>query len=171
MSPLETTVPSLRALAHPIRLRILSMVTARPVSATEVAAVTGLAHAAASYHLRQLATAGLIEPIASPPNEVRASGRPLRRYRMRAAGFSTLGRRGNRAIHQALLRAVEARLRLPLKASHSADAEVWLDPADWRAVLALLAKAETIVHQRARTPGSRSAKHVGFTSVLVELRT
>ena len=42
MTPLETSLPPLRALAHPVRLRILAMITGKPVSATEVATATDL---------------------------------------------------------------------------------------------------------------------------------
>ena len=51
-------VVSLRALAHPVRLRMLSLLTGAPLSAAEVAREFGLTHANASYHLRQLLAAG-----------------------------------------------------------------------------------------------------------------
>ena len=49
---------SLRALAHPVRLQILSLLTGAPMSAAEVGRELGLTHANASYHLRQLLAAG-----------------------------------------------------------------------------------------------------------------
>jgi DNA-binding transcriptional ArsR family regulator len=51
-------VVSLRALAHPVRLQMLSLLTGAPMSAAEVARELGLTHANASYHLRQLFAAG-----------------------------------------------------------------------------------------------------------------
>src|SRR6476659_9549606 len=51
-------VVSLRALAHPVRLQMLSLLTGAPMSAAEVARELGLTHANASYHLRQLLAAG-----------------------------------------------------------------------------------------------------------------
>jgi len=170
MTPLETSLPPLRALAHPVRLRILAMITGKPVSATEVATATGLAHAAASYHLRQLAAAGLIEPTDAPNMAPRRSGRPLQRYRMREAAFRAFGRSSVRALHQALLRELERRLRVSAKQSRTADAEVWLSVRDWREVRTLVEQASAIVHGRARTPGGRGAKHVSFTSLLLEFR-
>ena len=51
-------VARLRATAHPVRLRILSLLTAEAMSAAEVARALDLTHANASYHLRQLHDAG-----------------------------------------------------------------------------------------------------------------
>lgn len=52
----------LRAMAHPARLAILDYITAgREATATEAAEISGLSPSATSYHLRELAKAGLIE--------------------------------------------------------------------------------------------------------------
>ena len=51
-------VARLRATAHPVRLRILSLLTAEAMSAAEVARELDLTHANASYHLRALHDAG-----------------------------------------------------------------------------------------------------------------
>ena len=51
-------VAELRAMAHPLRLRILSLLTGNPMSAAEVARELDLTHANASYHLRLLAQTG-----------------------------------------------------------------------------------------------------------------
>src|SRR5258705_10796197 len=67
----------LRGLAHPVRLRMLSLLTGAPMSAAEVARELGLTHANASYHLRQLLAAGqLVEA-----GEGAIRGRPAKRYR------------------------------------------------------------------------------------------
>jgi DNA-binding transcriptional ArsR family regulator len=52
---------SLRALAHPVRLRLLSALRERgPSTATRLARLTGLSSGATSYHLRQLAAYGMV---------------------------------------------------------------------------------------------------------------
>ena len=51
---------ALRALAHPLRLRIMSLLTGAPLTAAEVARELGISHANASYHLRNLLSGGLI---------------------------------------------------------------------------------------------------------------
>ena len=48
----------LRAVAHPVRLRMLSLLTGTELSAAEVARELGITHANASYHLRTLLDAG-----------------------------------------------------------------------------------------------------------------
>ena len=50
-------IAAMRAIAHPVRLRILSLLTGTAMSAAEVARELGLTHANASYHLRLLADA------------------------------------------------------------------------------------------------------------------
>src|SRR6476620_10977344 len=56
----DDRVVSLRALAHPVRLQMLSLLTGAPMTAAEVARELGLTHANASYHLRNLLAGGLI---------------------------------------------------------------------------------------------------------------
>src|SRR3954465_8327875 len=51
---------ALRAMAHPVRLRMMSLLTAAPMTAAGVARELGLTHANASYHLRNLLAGGLI---------------------------------------------------------------------------------------------------------------
>jgi DNA-binding transcriptional ArsR family regulator len=53
---------SLRALAAPTRLRILELIAQRPRSTQEIASLAAVSEAAASKHLRQLASAGLVIP-------------------------------------------------------------------------------------------------------------
>jgi DNA-binding transcriptional ArsR family regulator len=54
---------AMRALAHPIRLRLLRLVRERqPVTGAELAAVVGESSASVSYHLSILARYGFIEP-------------------------------------------------------------------------------------------------------------
>ena len=77
-------VGGLRALAHPVRLRILSLLTGTALSAAEIARELGISHANASYHVRQLAAAGeLVEA-----GEERIRGGVAKRYRhpWRSAG-------------------------------------------------------------------------------------
>jgi len=53
---------TLRALAHPVRVRLMSLLREHgPSNATRLADQLGLNTGASSYHLRQLAAAGLVE--------------------------------------------------------------------------------------------------------------
>ena len=52
---------AMKALAHPTRMRLLSLLGAHgPATATQLAARVGINTGATSYHLRQLASAGLV---------------------------------------------------------------------------------------------------------------
>jgi DNA-binding transcriptional ArsR family regulator len=60
--PLELDVRSLRAIAHPLRFRMLGLLSAEgPSTATKLAEQLGESTGATSYHLRQLARHGFIE--------------------------------------------------------------------------------------------------------------
>jgi DNA-binding transcriptional ArsR family regulator len=58
-----TDLAGLRALGHPVRLRLLGLLRIHgPATATALGQTVGAAPNAVSYHLRQLAKAGFIEP-------------------------------------------------------------------------------------------------------------
>src|SRR5215218_8131340 len=78
MSLGDTTV--LRAMAHPIRLRIMSLLTGAPMTAAEVARELDLTHANASYHLRNLLAGGMI--VLAGEEKIR--GGVAKRYRYHA---------------------------------------------------------------------------------------
>src|SRR6478735_5051261 len=53
---------TMRALAHPLRLRLLELVTLRgPLTATQCSALVGESPSSCSFHLRQLAKYGYVE--------------------------------------------------------------------------------------------------------------
>lgn len=66
--PLEVTDPrKLRALAHPLRLRLLRLVREhRPVTGARLAQLVGESTASVSYHLSVLHAHGFIEPDPAP---------------------------------------------------------------------------------------------------------
>ena len=56
------TPETLKALAHPLRVRLLNLLREQgPATATRLAELTGQSSGATSYHLRQLATYGFVE--------------------------------------------------------------------------------------------------------------
>lgn len=56
------TAESMRAMAHPVRLRVVGLLRKYgPSTATRLAAELGINSGATSYHLRQLAAAGFVE--------------------------------------------------------------------------------------------------------------
>lgn len=57
----DNGLDSLRLVAHPLRLRLLSLLTGRAMSAAEAARELGEGQANVSYHIRRLAKGGLLE--------------------------------------------------------------------------------------------------------------
>jgi len=75
----QRVIAALRARAHPLRLRMLSLLTRAALSAAELARELEVSQALASYHLRRLADAGLVELV----EERSRRGGQERRYRHR----------------------------------------------------------------------------------------
>ena len=160
-----------RAMAHSVRLRILALMTARPLSASEVAATTGIAHASASYHLRRLAAAGLITLVADAPVSAARGGvgRPPVRYRLDTA-IPNIGAQAAPPVYHTLIAEIGRRLTAgPTVGGTVTDAEVWLSAEDQLRVAALIEQAAVIVHERAQPPRSPDSVHVGFTALLLKL--
>src|SRR6478735_3563021 len=131
----------LRALAHPVRLRILSLLTGADLTAADVARELGLTHANASYHLRFLLDAG--EIVVSGEETIR--GGRARRYRHHwrgedrppSAASADPGAAGLvvRAATQELQR--RHRIRRRGVPGLVTDAELWVDAQTWERARAL----------------------------------
>ena len=162
-------VSSLRALAHPVRLRMLSLLTGAELSAAEVARELGLTHANASYHLRVLAEAG--EVVEAGRERIRGGEAKRYRHHWDHPRPPSTDRRGHeqqvRAMAEELVR--RFRHRRPRSRTHLADAEVWVEPEPWRRAMALVAEAAALVHSEARPPRTPGTVHVNLTSVMFEL--
>lgn len=168
----------LRAMAHPLRLRILSLLTGSALTAAEVARELGITHANASYHLRHLLAAGTIE-IAG---EERIRGGTAKRYRYdleRDLNLSGAPRTdpqawGHRqrfygAIADELRRRARRIASTPNRA-HATDAELWIDAAVWAELKSTVDDVSDRLHraaQPARTPG---AIRVSATYVMFEMQ-
>jgi DNA-binding transcriptional ArsR family regulator len=159
----------LRAMAHPLRLRILSLVAGAPMSAAEIAAELGILHAAASYHARQLARAGLLQVVEEAGGRI-GPGRPPVRYRYDAAQRKRLDRsQGAQALWAALAQDVERRLRARKRHRVGADAEVWMAPADFERVCGHAKQISDLIHERARRPGTSEVVHGSVSVFAFEL--
>jgi DNA-binding transcriptional ArsR family regulator len=160
----------LRALAHPVRVRILSLLTGHAMSSAELARELGMKHAAVSYHVRQLDRAGFLE--VAETRTVR--GGHERRYRYRADSGGRGGGHWRGEDSQLVVRAVTGELirRLAEGPSHwraFADAELWVDPAVWEDVRERVRTAMTDLHSAARPPRSAGSVHVSATAMLFEV--
>lgn len=162
----RTAITALRTLAHPTRLRILSLLTAEAMSAAEVARALDLTHANASYHLRLLHGAG--EVVVEEEEWIR--GGVAKRYRYDAARQASRERpplAPEQRIADARATATELERRLLDSApgrSSASDLETWVPVEVWHRVLDLLHEASVLLHAEAHPAGTPGTVHVSATS-------
>ncbi|WP_067428698.1 ArsR/SmtB family transcription factor [Nocardioides jensenii] len=171
MSNEPTPVSALRAVAHPLRLQILSLLTGAEMSAAEVARELAVTHANASYHLRVLLDAG--ELVVAGEEKIR--GGIAKRYRHPweqqqappAPATDEDHRLYIRAVAEELVRRFDQRRRAS-KALLS-DAEMWVDPETWQQVLELTQEAARLIHDSAQPPRTDGTVHVNLTTLAFEM--
>jgi DNA-binding transcriptional ArsR family regulator len=161
-------VSSLRAVAHPVRLRMLSLLTGVDMSAAEVARELGISQANASYHLRQLAASGHV--VEAGTEKIRGgvakrythpwrdgpqkSGRPATdRSLIEVIANELVRRAGHRAAGLAML----------------TDAELWVSPEVWRQATDSVHEASALLHESAKRARSKGAVHVNMTAAMFEM--
>ena len=157
-------VARLRATAHPVRLRILSLVTAEAMSAADVARALDITHANASYHLRQLHDIG--ELVVESEEKIR--GGVAKRYSYdatREVADRTHAVDDRIAYARANAVEVERRLLDAAKGSgSSSDLEAWVPVETWHRALDLLHEASHVLHAAALPPGTPDTVHVSATT-------
>jgi len=153
-------VSALRSVAHPVRIRILSLLTAEAMSAAEVARELDLTHANASYHLRVLHEAG--ELVVESEEKIR--GGVAKRYRYVVVDTPAPSPATNddriayvRAIAHEVTRRQGTHQR---GTGQMSDIETWVDPETWTRAVGLLRQASDLLHAEARPPRSLGTIHV-----------
>jgi DNA-binding transcriptional ArsR family regulator len=171
MSLGEGETAALRALAHPVRLQIMSLLTAAEMTAAEVARELGLTHANASYHLRNLLSSGLI--VVAGEEKIR--GGVAKRYRydirseprtpwsdeQRRAEFATLA-------HELIRRSADA--RFVEGAGLYADGDFWIEPDVWLSIRDRISEAVDDLHRAARPPRTPGTVRTSTTVGMFQLR-
>ncbi len=173
MSDSEDQVSALRAGAHPVRLRILSLLTGAELSAAEIARELDLTHANASYHLRVLASAGMVVEA----GEERIRGGVAKRYRhpWEHKTVSSKGRPTDPAERELYVRAMaeelvrRSRLRSPGTPTALTDAELWVTPEVWQRVWDLVEEASTLLHAEAKPARTEGTIHVTMTAGMFQM--
>lgn len=159
-------ISALRSVAHPVRLRMLSMLTAEALSAAEMARALDLTHANASYHLRVLHDAG--ELVVESEEKIR--GGVAKRYRYVVGGDRQrpVEPETNEdmiawqtATHIETVRRLVSRVEGP---GMSSDIETWVTPADWERAVTSVNDAMVLLHEQARPPGTEGTIHVSASS-------
>ncbi|MEU4384295.1 helix-turn-helix domain-containing protein [Promicromonospora sp. NPDC023805] len=133
--PAELGPAALRALAHPLRIRILDLLPIRgPLTASKLGEIVGESSGSTSYHLRQLAKHGLVR-------EVEGKGTARERWWERTPGGfsissagkdSPAGRQTAEAVNMEFLRLRNERVLAFARAGQDADEETlesWMGSA------------------------------------------
>jgi DNA-binding transcriptional ArsR family regulator len=164
----------LRALAHPVRLRILSLLTSAPMTTAEAARELGLTHANVSYHLRQLLASGFVDVA----GQERINGGVAKRYRYvfeterpRKAKPASRPTRDDRLVHAAMAAELTRRsaLQRGRRNNHLTDAELWINPAEWEEIRAMVQAASKRLHRAAKPPRTPGTIRVNASMALFEM--
>ncbi len=164
-------VSSLRAVAHPLRLRILSLLTGAEMSAAELARELDVSHANTSYHLRVLADAQLVEEA----GEEKIRGGVAKRYRHPWDRPDAPQPKATSEDRELYLRAMGEELvrrfahRKSPSTSKLTDAEMWVTPETWEHVVAHVEEASRLIHAEARPPRTKGTIHVNLTAAVFEM--
>lgn len=168
---MDEPLSALRATAHPLRVRILSLLTNTSLSASDVARELGTTPANASYHLRLLARSGLV--VESGERQIRGGVAKLYTHPWEqsvASGGTTDEERqtylrvvADELVRRAALRADDAPLQV-------ADAELWVTPETHAEVRDLLDRAARLLHGRALPARTEGAERVSLTSVVFRMQ-
>jgi DNA-binding transcriptional ArsR family regulator len=170
----DPVVDQLRAVAHPVRLRILSLLTGAPMTAAEVARELDLTHANASYHLRQLHAAEVIVVA----GEERIRGGAAKRYRYDSESAHPKSTGGHAPDRRALFvaYAAELRRRAALLSDsqsgrvHGTDAELWVTPEVWADIRDRVTAASTDLHRAAQPPRTPGTIRTNATFAMFEMQ-
>lgn len=169
--PESPPLNDLRALAHPLRMRILSLLTGTAMSASEVAREFGESQANISYHLRRLHAAGLLHVA----EEIQIRGGKAKRYRHDPESGRKLTSREPgetellvTALVEELRRRSAARDRD--RPSSLTDAELWVDPVLWEQVLGQARELSHLLHAAAEPPRTAGTVRVSATLALFEMK-
>ena len=162
---------SLRAMAHPVRLQMMSLLTGAALTAAEIARELGLTHANASYHLRNLLSGGLIVQ----EGEERIRGGIAKRYR-----YDTTREQGNYTPANAdtkralFVAAANELIRRTSEADWSnvstmTDGELWVDPEVYLRVRDLMLQASKELHAAAQAPRSPGTVRTSTTIAIFRM--
>ncbi len=159
---------ALRARAHPLRLRMLSLLTGAAMSAAELAREMDVSQALASYHLRALVDAELVELAEEFSNR----GGRERRYRYRVE-FEERRRHkfeGDERVLMIAALVAELERRDPARDPDGpalvVDAELWVTDEDWREIRDTVAGASRRLHACAVRPGTPGTRPVNASVVM-----
>jgi DNA-binding transcriptional ArsR family regulator len=165
---------ALRAMAHPVRLRIMSLLTGAALTAADVARELGLTHANASYHLRHLFAAGMIVQ----DGEERIRGGIAKRYRYDLARDRVREQQAAPGERQAIFTAAAHELLRRLgeadwqarDARHMTDAELWIEPEKFQELRDRMHALSRELHEAARAPRTLGTVRTSTSVVMFAMK-
>jgi len=172
MSLEEGRISELRATAHPLRLQMLSLLTGAELSAAEVARELDVTQANASYHLRLLHAAGLLEVA----GEETVRGGKAKKYRhpwdAPVARPQPMRDEDRLAYVRVLADMIPRRFleRAPGARARFTDADLWVEPEVWEKVTALVDEASALLHASARPPRTEGTVRAALSVAAFRLR-
>ena len=156
-------------MAHPVRLRMLSLLTGSAMSAAELARELDLTQANASYHLRSLVRAGLV----TPAGEERVRGGVAKRYRydVEAPAPRMKDAAAEPLFAEALATEMVRRSRQRRTGARgiTTDAELWVDPEVFAEARDGIAEATRRLHLEAKPPRAEGTVRVSVTVSAFEM--
>jgi DNA-binding transcriptional ArsR family regulator len=165
---------TLRATAHPLRLRIISLLTGAAMCAAEVARELDVTQANASYHLRLLERAGLIRVV----GEERIRGGIARRYRFEASSQPSVTRDTHQDLGAEAHAPLFAALALAMRERSTqwapgpgvnTDADMWVSREVWQQVVTLVGQASHLLHASAEPSRTKGTVHVSMSAALFQM--
>jgi DNA-binding transcriptional ArsR family regulator len=159
--------PVLRALGHPTRLRMLTMMWSGPMSAAGLATELGISHGLASQHLRTLDRVGLVELAEVRPKR----GGRERLYRTVKGSPLSDQKDPQPLLVEAMITNLRYRLTAwrPGESGAVTDADLWLTPELWADARARLHDLTTEMHEQAQPPHTPGTVQVGVTLMAFEM--
>jgi DNA-binding transcriptional ArsR family regulator len=159
--------PVLRALGHPTRLRMLSLMWSGPLSAAALSAELGISHGLASQHLRTLDRAGLVELAEVRPKR----GGQERLFRTVKGSPLSDRRDASPLLTEALVNNLRDRLAVRRTDSESVvtDAELWVTPAVWLEYRKRLHDLMAELHDLSQPPRTPGTTPIGATLMAFEM--
>ncbi|MBU2670088.1 helix-turn-helix domain-containing protein [Actinoplanes bogorensis] len=159
-------------MAHPVRLQILSLLTGAALTAADVARELGLTHANASYHLRNLHSAGVIVLV----GEEKIRGGVAKRYRYDARldrKPESAEEKGElfAALGHELVRRVALGRWTAGTASVLGDGDLWIDPVVWREIHGKVGEALRELHDAAQPPRTPGTIRTSTTVAMFEMES
>lgn len=167
---ISTPVSELRATAHPLRLRMLSLLTNTEMSASELARELDVTTANASYHLRLLARAGLVEETGT--EQIRGGVAKKYTHPWETAGTSVKADSNERLAYLRTLAdelVRRATLPHPPGPTFTTDADLWVSSEVRDEAFELLQRAAFLLHGNAHKPRTEGTTRVSLTAAMFDL--